>query len=82
MARPKNPYQSQFNVQHPTITHRVSVSDGVYGPPEPTGTQAAKVATDELLDSWRTLATAIGQSAPHNLNRAQTAISGLRRYGG
>jgi hypothetical protein len=40
------------------------------------------IASSDILTTWRTFATALGQTAPGHVNRARRAIDGLRRYGG
>lgn len=62
---------------------KISGTGESYGPPAP-GSDAAKrqLVTDEVTATWRTFATALGQSAPHGLGRIQRASSALRRYGG
>ena len=65
--------------------HRVGIgaTGDSYAVPLPKGVEPGAIAaTDNILTSWRTFATSLGQTAPGHVNRAQRAIRGLGRFGG
>ena len=81
MPGPSTPGQAALTKQQ--LTPGISSSGDSYAVPLPPGVEPGAIkASDDILTTWRTFATALGQTAPGHVNRARQAIDGLRRFGG
>lgn len=82
MPGPSTPGQAA-QTQKQLAGPKISGAEPSYVGLHPTGdTATANAVIDSVEQGWRTLATAIGETAPGHVNRTRRAITALKRYGG